>query len=168
MIDFEEENVFPNNIVTILKTRYELLDASFQGSVFRRPLRTTDPALCVGVFATTWDQEDESVEMGGGHPHGSREGVFQDYNVVTQTFVKDMDEERGLAKSSVLCKHIRATLARDEPLAVALRTLNSSVGGQVEVLASWRLGTQRMYTNELKGSWLYMSTLDLKIQTQTN
>jgi len=162
-----EADVFPNNFIYLVSERFKLIDPMFAKAVFRRPLRKSDPNHSIGVFATTWSPEQDSVEMGGLKPAGSRDATLQDYNVVIQSFVKDMDEVRGLAHHGVIAKSLRGTLARDVPLGVALQTLNSSVGGPLEVLASWRIGTQRYYTNELDGSWLYMSTLDVQIQTQT-
>lgn len=164
------KDVFPNNVILLLKTRVELIDPQFQGVVFRRPIRTSDPNFAVGIFGTTWDDDRDSVEIGGGRNKvlGQRNGTYQNYNVTLQAFVKDMDEERGLATHGVVAKYLRSTVAHDPSLAVALATLNSSVGGPVERFADWYVGSQRFYTNELKGSWLYMSTLDLRIRTQTN
>lgn len=163
MID-DTTTVFPNNVVNICKTRFEALDADLE--VFRRPLRASDPVQCVGVFGVVWQTQEESYEMRGG-PTGWSEPSLQRYQITVQAMVRDMDEERGLAVHSVLSKLVRAVLYRDEPLRVGLSSLSTTVSGTTERTQRWGLGLQRFLSNEVQGSWIYLSTLDFWLETET-
>jgi hypothetical protein len=156
--------VFPNNIVDLVQTRTALLDEDL--FVIRRPLRTSDPNQAVGIFASQWLPNEESYEMLGG-PVGRHEPTLQTYLVTVQAFVKDMDEERGLAVHSVLSKMIRAMLYRDNALRVGLSALLVSMNGSTERTQRWGIRQQRYFSNELSGSWLYLSNLEFWLETET-
>jgi hypothetical protein len=160
----ESTDVFPNNVVSLIKTRLALLDSDLQ--IFRRPLRTSDPLQCVGIFASQWLPDEESYEMDN-QPIGSNEPTIQRYLISIQAYVKDGDEERGLAIHAILSKMIRAVLYADEPLRVGLSMLGTTVLGTTEHTKRWGIQTQRFYSNEISGSWLYLSTLDFWVETET-
>lgn len=154
--------VFPNNIVSLVKTRTQLLDSEL--SVFQRPIRPSDPVQSVGIYGATWEPREDSYEIGHSAPS---EPTVQRYLIAAQAFVKDMDEERGLARHSVLSKMIRTMLYRDEPLRVGLSVLSVTMNGSVESARRWGIRSQRYLSNELDGSFLYLSTLEFWLETET-
>lgn len=156
--------VFPNNVVNLLATRFELFDPDL--FVTKRPLRHIDPEQSIGVFGALWSPDDDSYEMKGA-PIGRSEPTLQSYIITIQAYVKDMDEERGHSAHSVLSKTIRTMLYRDEPLRVGLIGLSSSMFGSVERLQRWKVRNQRFNSNELQGDWLFLSTLEFWLETET-
>lgn len=160
----EETEVFPNNVVSLMKARAKLLDKDIE--VFGRPLRSSDPNQCIGILAAQWLPDEESYEMLGG-PQGRHEPTLQSYLITVQALVRDTDEERGLATHAVLSKMIRSMLYRDEPLRVALLSLNVQMNGSTERLQRFGVRQQRFFSNEISGSWLYLSNLEFWIETET-
>ena len=159
------EAVFPNNVVNLVAVRFGLLDSDL--FITRRPLRHTDAEQAIGVFGSTWSPNAESYEMKGASSPGPSEPTLQNYIITVQAYVKDMDEERGHSAHSVLSKTIRTMLYRDEPLRVGLGALSSSMFGSVERLQRWQVRNQRFNSNELQGDWLFLSTLELWLETET-
>ena len=160
-----DDMLFPNNVVMLLEMRLPSIDPEIE--VFRRPLRDTDPIQAFGVFATLWTPNEDSYEFGtpaanvyAHHP------TLQNYTISIQGLVKDMDPESGLAKQSVMAKRLRAMLYRDAPLRVGLTSLASQLGGLTERLQRWGVRQQRFISNEVQGQWMYLSTLDLWIETE--
>jgi hypothetical protein len=139
-------------------------------AVFRRPLRNTDPNQSFGIFGNLWQPNLDSFEMGrgmrGGVP-GPNEPTLQTFTLGAQAFVKDMDEERGLAAHSVFAERVRVMLYRDETLRVGLASLSTVAGGRTQRAKNWGIRTQRLISNELDGAWLYLSTLEFWIETET-
>lgn len=157
-----DESVFPNNVVELVALRAQLLDSDLY--VTKRPIRNSDPTQSVGVFAATWTPDEESHEF---HGQPSHEPTLQSYIVLVQSFVKDMDEERGLATHSTLSSMIRVMLYRDEPLRVGLSALQSTVLGTKERIMRWGPRTVRYVSNEVEGKWLYLSVLEFLVETET-
>lgn len=89
------------------------------------------------------------------------------YILTIQAFVKDMDEERGMATHSVLSTVIRAILARDESLRVLLASLSTETLGVVESARRWGVSAQRFHNNELQSEWLFLSSVELWVDTET-
>lgn len=155
---------FPNNCVHILSERFKLIDQDLY--VVKRPLRTTDPEQSIGIMASLWNPEDDSYEIKGA-PLGRSEPTLQMYIITIQAFIKDMEEERGASTHSLLSKMLRTMLYRDEGIRVGFTALSSSMMDSVERLQRWRVLRQRFNSNELSGDWLYLSTLELMIETET-
>jgi hypothetical protein len=88
------------------------------------------------------------------------------YNIGVQGFVKDMDRERGLAVSSHMAEMLRTMLYDDEPLRVGLSLLQATVLGVTKRTARWKVGSQRYLSNEVDGSHIYLSTLELWLETE--
>jgi hypothetical protein len=163
----ETDAVFPNNIVSLLTTRLQMIDEDL--SVTRRPLRLHDPVQSIGVFASMWVPDVDSMEMRGlgASLIAPSEPTVQRYVVAVQAFVKDMDQERGLATHSVLSTMIRSILYRDQPLRVGLAMLSTEVLGVRERVLRWGITTQRFLTNELgESEWLYLSTVEAYVDTE--
>jgi hypothetical protein len=159
--------VFPNNVVDLVAFRMQFLDADLQ--IFKRPLRDSDPIQCVGVFAQQWLPDTDSQEMRGripGQTIGYKEPSIEQYLISIQAFVKDMDEERGLATHSVLSEMVRTMLYRDATLGVALAALSTTLNNVQKRTGRWGIRQQRYFSNELQGSFLYLSNLEFWLETE--
>ncbi|HEY6019716.1 MAG TPA: hypothetical protein VIY48_07390 [Candidatus Paceibacterota bacterium] len=159
-----DNSVFPNNAVEILATAFIEIDADL--SIFKRPLRREDPIQSVGVFAQQWYPQEESYEMRG-TPQGQHEPTLQNYYLGIQAFVKDAEEVRGLAVHSVLTKRIRTMLYRDNPLRIGLVSLVDVSNGMTERTNRFGIRSVRYVSNEIGGQWLYLSTTEFWLETET-
>lgn len=164
--------VFPNNVVEIVALGAQLIDDDPNTGieVFKRPLRPTDPTQCVGVYGSLWTPQDDSIEMKGlpfASP-GPEEPTIQRYTLAIQGMVKDAEEDRGLFTHSVLAKLLRSMLYRDADVRVALSTLSVTMDGSSERTSRWGLGQARYLNNEIQGSWIYLSTLEFWLETETS
>jgi hypothetical protein len=156
---------FPYNAVDKIVTTLRLIDPEI--IVVKRPLRDSDPVQCIGVFASQWMPDEESYEMRG-LPTGIHEPTLSSYIISIQVFVKDADEERGAATHATLSKIVRAMLYRDAGLRVALRALTAVVAGSTESTRRFGVRTQRYLSNELSGSWFYLSNIEFWLETETS
>lgn len=154
--------VFPNNAVNLIAAQAQALDPDL--FVVRRPLKESDNLQSVGVYGFQWIPDETSYEMRG---LGPREPTLQRYLITVQAFVKDMDEERGLAVHSVLSKMVRSMLYRNNTLRVALNALSVVMDGSTENTTGFGISRQNYVSNELSGSWLYLSTLEFWLETET-
>lgn len=159
-----DDTQFPQNVVELLVDRYSLLDADFAGAVFARPLNPTDPVQAIGVVATQWTPNQETLEMRG---IGKMEPSLNQYLVTVQAYIKDMDEERGLNVHSVLSRRVRSILYNDVVLREALIALSATLDGKVEKIRRWGVRQQRFVSNELDSVWLYLSILEFWFETET-
>lgn len=159
-----DEPVFPMNAVQLIAMRIDALDPDLR--VFQRPLRTSDPVQSVAVLGVQVTPDDNTAEIIG---RANAAPPVSQYVIGIQAFVKDMDEERGLAAHSVLSKMIRSMLDRDTPLRVGLGSLvvNDPYGG-TERAQRWGVRTQRFMSNELDGAFLHLSTLEFWLETETH
>lgn len=164
-----DESVFPNNVVELIAMRMAnpaVIDPDV--NVLRRPLRNTDPDQSIGVFAQLWLPEEDSLEMMGSLSGAPQQPTLQTYSGSVQAFIKDGDEERGLAVHSIMSARVRSVLYRDNPLRLALQGLSVTyTTGAVETLKRWGIRTQRYFSNEIDAQWLYLSTLEFFIETET-
>lgn len=157
------EAVFPNNIIKLLADNSQTLDADL--AVFRRPLRSSDPNQAIGVFPAMWQPVEGSQEMGRVNPG---EPTMQTYSVGMQSFVKDGDEIVGLMRHSALSHMVRTMLYRTPAVRVGLPQLSYTTGGVTERVMRWGVRNQRFLSNEVTGSWLYLSTLEVWAETVSN
>lgn len=162
------EEAYPSNIVDLVATRLALIDDEI--NVVRRPLRVEDLEQSIGVFPSLWTPDPESYEIWGvqpGNAPGSTEPSIGRYVVGIQAFVKDFDEELGLAKHSILSTIIRGILYRDQSLSIALASLNVEVAGVRERTKKWGVTTQRFINNEIgNNEWLFLSTVEFWLDTE--
>lgn len=175
MIDPDAEAIFPNNVVKCLAIVYPGIDEDL--TVLTRPLRPTDPHMSLGIYPMVWTPNDDSVEMkgtyavlGGGPAEvpGPIEPTLSNYQIGIQTLVKDGDTERALAVASILNKRVRSVLYRNEPLRVALASLYAEDGDSVERMKGWKIRSQRYMSNDIEGKFVFISVLDLQIETETS
>lgn len=155
---------FPNNVVELLAVRMALIDSDL--FVTRRPLRETDLIQSIGIFGALWTPDNDSMEMRGLNSPGASEPTLSRYVITIQAFVKDADEERGLATHSVLSSIIRAILYRDVPLREAISSLTSETLDVTEKAKRWGITAQRFLNNELQSEWLYLSSVEMWIETE--
>lgn len=156
-----DTTVFPSNVIEVLFEAATSLDADL--SVYRRPLRASDPIQSIGIFPANWSPDERSQEIGG---HG--EPTIQRYHIAIQAFVKDGDEVAGLAKHSKLSGMIRSMLYRDAGVRLALSSLSYTSLGVTERLMRWGVGRQQFLSNEVQASWLYLSTLEIWADTTSS
>lgn len=166
MIDPDLHPVFPNNVVSVIRDGVAALPYNFFTTT--RPLRTSDPGESVAVFASTWAPDVRSKETGQTLGGGRNEFTVQTYAITLQGMVSDMDENRGLSRSSILAKILRDVLLRNAEVGVALASLSvTDVYGLTERVGNRSVQTQRFMSNEISGNWLYLSTLEFLIETET-
>lgn len=157
------EAVFPNNIVSLIEARAELIDPDLE--VFKRPLRASDPNQCVGIVAAQWVPDEQSKQiLGVSYP---AQPTLSRYLVTVQALIRDMDEERGLNVHSVLSRMLRSMLYTDQPLRVGLSALTSALNGTTESARRWGVSQQRFFSNQISGEWLYLSNLEFWLETET-
>lgn len=153
--------VFPNNIVETVLPFFQGIDVDL--TVLKRPLRPSDPNQSVGIFASRWEPEDDSMEIGHIFPG---EPTLQRYQIGVQALVKDGDEVRGLAIHSVLSMRIRSVLYRNADLRVGLQALYVTDGFSTERARRWGVRNQRYMNNDIDGKFVYVSTLDFWLETE--
>lgn len=158
----QDEPVFPNNITSLIALRSQMIDPDLY--VCQRPLRSSDPNQSIGIVPVQWSPEEDSAEIRGRSNFGA---TLSQYTLGIQAFVKDMEEERGLAAHSVLSALIRSMLYRDDVLRVGLSALSVTMNGSTERAQRWGIRTQRYVSNEISGSYLYLSTLEVWLETET-
>jgi hypothetical protein len=78
-----------------------------------------------------------------------------------------MEEEKGIARHSVLSSKLRTMLYRDNVLRLGLTALSVSESGGTERLKKWEVGTQRYIANEVEGSFMYLTNLELFLETES-
>lgn len=162
--------VFPNNAVLLIEERLGKIDPDIV--TLRRPLQPTDPVQCFGIFGTLWTPNQESVEIGnallGGAPAARNTmPTLQQYNITIQALAQHMDPEEGLAVHSVMAKLVRGVLYHDQPLHVGLGMLRHTMFDVTERYRRRQIMSQRFMSNEISGNWMFLSVLDLRIETET-
>lgn len=162
MINPDDGAVFPNNVIATVLPVLGAIDADVQS--FARPLRSTDPNLSIGVFPAIWQPDEESLEIG----HMAGEPTLGTYQVGVQTLVKDGDSQRALNISSIFQNRVRMVLYRNQPLRDILGSLwTEDSSGAKERMRRWGVRNQRYMSNDLQGSFIFTSVLDLYIETET-
>jgi len=170
MIDVTAEDaVFPNNFVACLAIVLPGIHA--ECSLQTRPLRPTDPNYSLGVYATLWQPNEDSYEMGhlgGTGDSGPNEPTLSTYQVGIQVLVKDSDTPRALAISSLLNRRVRSVLYRNNDLRLALAGLYTTEGSVTERLKRWGIRSQRYMSNDIEGTFVFISVLDTWLETEIN
>jgi hypothetical protein len=161
VIDPASEPVFPNNVVYCLTQVLPGIDPD--ATVYNRPLRPTDPNYGLGVYATLWQPDENSYEIGHSVPG---EATLTTYQIGVQTLIKDSDTERALAIGSIFTKRVRSVIYRNAPLRVALGSLSVADGTSVERMQRWGIRNQRFMSNDIEGKFVFISVLDLWMETE--
>ncbi len=159
-----DQTLFPYNAVNLMADRFQTLDPEL--FVCKRSLRESDPVQAIGVYGEYWSPDPDSLEMRGRSI--AEEPTLSRYYISIQCFVKDMDEERGAAVHATLSKRVRTMLYHDDVLRIGLHLLTATVDGSTETTRKFGISTQRYLSNELQGSWLYLSLLESWLETENN
>lgn len=157
-----DNNVFPNNVMTLIKARLAMIDTDIR--IFGRPLRNSDPTQSIGVMGVLWLPNEGSYELRG---DGIHTPSLDSYLITVQAFVLDADEENGLNTHGVLAETIRSILDRDASFHVALGLLSTTRNGVKKSTKRSGVRQQRYMSNELNGSFLYLSTLEFWLETES-
>lgn len=156
---------FPGNVIGCIEVAANTIpDIEL---VARRPLTPMDPTWSIGIVALHW--QPGATERGARDAHllGKLEPTLSTYTYAIQALVRHADAQDGLALHSLLSKRIRAMLYRDAGLRVALAALTETSFGVTERLQRWGVSTQRFAANEIESEWLYLSTTELQVVTET-
>lgn len=158
---------FPNNVIALLAVRIpgycdpSPAPGTAQLQVFKRPLRTTDPGQCVGVFPAMKRPDNTSIEM------ASLEPTLKRYSVILQTYVQDTNEEDCIAIHSTLSNRLWRMFYRDSPLAAGLTALAVSADNSIERLQRRGIELQRYLDNEIQGTFMRTSWIECWFETET-
>ncbi len=148
---------FPTVLVDALSDELALTTGA--GKVLRRPLRPTDPDRSIGVVAIDWTPNAMVI--------GQHEPAVAVYVLSIQAFVKHADEEEGRDDHADLAQQIRSMLYRNVGLRVRLAGLSETADGLTERVQRWGIRQQRYAANEVDGEFLYLSTTEFWIETET-
>ena len=156
-------NVFPNNVIQAVTVTLEATHPAFDGQAFPRQLKPEDPDPCIGVFPALWVPQQESLEMGRDPRF---EPTLNTYGIVVQAMNKDSDKDVALARHSTIARMVRNALYRSDPLRVLLSSLVASDGTTEERFRKMTLTSQRFLSNEIRGTFVFLSVLELSIETE--
>lgn len=164
MIETDDVEVyFPWNAVTLISARFGMIDSDVK--CLKRRLYSTDPVQAFGVSPANWMPNDESLEMRGDL---AQEPTIQYYGIVVQALCKDTDEPRGIAVHSKMSKIARSILLADIPLRDSLRVLYADLYGVRERTLRWSIRSQRYLSEELRGQFTYLSTIEVQLETENS
>jgi hypothetical protein len=151
---------FPNNVVLALAQSYLTLPGV--ELVCLRPLRPSDPNVSVGVIAMDWEPIDAEIGR-------SPDPTVGRYNFAIMCSIRHAVESDGLAAHAYLSKRVRAMVYRDNPTRVRLLQLRVDGSDGIKERAQ-RLGIrrQRFMSNEARGNFMYLSTMEFWLETETN
>ncbi|AOE44529.1 hypothetical protein SEA_JUMBO_16 [Gordonia phage Jumbo] len=157
---------FPNNVVDFLAIALEGIDPDSR--IKKRPIADTDDTQTIAVFPVAWSPNNDSMEMQGRR----NEPTLQRYVIMAQSFIADMDEERGIRAHSLLAARVRHTLYRGEAVALNLPTLKvtfeDTAGSVEERVARWGITGQDYMNNQVPstGKNLFLSTTEIFVETE--
>lgn len=166
-----DEVAFPTNVINAFAARFKQLwidpapTPEQATDIKLRPLNKDDRSETIGIYPALWSPNEDSYEMRGMQYAG--EPTLGRYLVMIQNYIKDGDRERGAAKHSIFATRTRNVLYRDTVLRVALPQLVVTDLGVTERVKRWEVRSQRFFSNELGGTWVYLSSLECLIETET-
>lgn len=150
---------FPGNIVWMLAagaSRVPEVDV-----VLRRALRVTDPHRSVGVIAMDWNPEQYEIGTGAMEP------TLACYNFRVQYMVKMAgDEALAMQQHASGSKSVRTMLYRDAEFNVQLRSLSETDYGRTEQVKKFTIKGQRYLSNEISGTFIHISSIDLSVDVE--
>jgi hypothetical protein len=159
MSDFSPDPIlpFPVCVTRTLKTEFEAIEGV--DYVFERPLRPTDPNMSIGIVALDWDPRDHEI--------GQHDPAVQRYTYAVQSFAKNTDPAQGLLEHAILAKMVRTMLYRTESVRLALASLAETSLGHTERTQRWGVRQQRFASNESESQFLYLSTTEVWLETES-
>lgn len=150
---------FPLNIVDVMVTRLSTIEG-LKSEVIKRPLRLSDPAICVGVHAADWTPVAESKQI------GQLEPAVGIHVVRVQNMVKHSNEVEGRALYTYISKLVRVMLYRDTTLISQISGLSEDLLGTRERVQKFGIRQQRYLNNEFRGAMVYLGSTDFFIETE--
>lgn len=165
--DFDDRSdAFPSNAIQLIVLRMKQKWPNT--GIVPRPLRHTDKTQSIGVFPVDWSPDEESYEFKApGSPVTALSfPTVNTYRVGIQAFVKDMDSEKGIRTHANMSKAIRSLLYFDTPLALGLRQLSVVMDGLTETIQRQMIPRAKYISNEIDGTFLFLSTLQYSIETE--
>jgi hypothetical protein len=159
---------FPGNVMQVLETRF-LAGITDVDVVAKRPLTPLDPSFSIGLVALNWQPGDHEIGSASSNPGtlGRVEPSTGTYHYLIQALIKHSDALEGLAYHGLFTKQVRAMLYRDPGVRLGLAALTEKSMGVTERLQKWGIGAQRFASNEIDSEWLYLSTTELWVETET-
>lgn len=156
---------FPENVVDELAVSFTEhmagVDDDPPAEILKRPLRHTDPALSLGIYAYNWVPNPDSAQI------GQHEPALATYLYRIQLMVKHATETEARALFTSHGKIVRAILYRDTALRVRLAALQEDLLGSRERFMRFGVRNQSFLNNELRGTFVYLATTDLWVETET-
>lgn len=155
---------FPGNVLQVFEeeaVRYEDIEL-----IEKRPLTVMDPSFSIGLVALTW-VPGAHERAGQDNLLGQIESTLSTYHYAVQALVRSADPVEGLASHGLFTKLVRAMLVRDPQVRLRLAALSETSFGITERLQRWGVGQQRFASNELDGDWLYLSTTEMWVETES-
>lgn len=155
---------FPDNLVEVMHDAVTRVEGVTIGAVFDRYLNKTDPNGAVGIQTEEWIPVD--YEMNG---RGDFEPTVQNYLFSVQHMVKHADAQEGQRIHREVAKSIRLMLYRDNAVQVALRQLLEwdEVLDRKERFQGLRITAQRFASNDIDGTFVFLSATEVTVQTET-
>lgn len=151
---------FPENVNALIALRIPAkIDPDIK--VFRRPLRSSDPAQSVGVYSQTKLPDNQSIEF------HSTEPTIRRYNCILQGVVVDSNEENCINIHSIMAQRLWRMIFHDQPLRVGLTSLVVDADNTRERFQRWGLVQQRYLSNEVQGNFISTSWIEWWFETET-
>ena len=145
----------------IISSFQEVFSDRLEGHYFApRQLRSTDPALSVGVVVMSWEHLPTSAQIGQNEPGMGR------YTVRVQNMVKHVEEEAGRRTHNVQCALVRAVLYRSNDLRVRLMGVDEEIEGSAERVKRLGVRRQDFLSNQISGSFLYLCATEVYVETE--
>ena len=161
-VDSILDNTFPNNVIELTASRFELLDRGI--NVVRRMPSNDDPNFTLGFVPVVLTPNPSSYEMRG---TGSFVGTtFKEYLVVIYAFCKDAMRERGQASHGVLTEIVEHILETDLTLRQSLGMLQSDVMGSQKRYQRHYIRQARYLANELDGNHLFLQATEVVFEIE--
>lgn len=152
-----DDGVFPGEVTEVLKEYVAKLGKVNQ--TFGRPLRPEDANCSAGVFCLDWRPLD--MQIGANFP------ILAAYDFEIQYLVKHVQQEQAIREHSHGSKNIRAMLYRDSELRVRLGQLTETTFGVVERFQKIDVTRQAFSGNEWNSNFLYLSSVNVTIETES-
>lgn len=150
---------FPENVVDLLTNILPEYLGDYE--YLNRPLRLNDPKRSIGIVATNWSPETNSMII------GQTEEQVQHHQIRIQLLVKHSDYEKGITIGGRDSTVLRRVLYRSPALRVGLAGLAPApILNTVERYQQARIAGQSFLRNEMNGNLIYMSVTDYRITTE--
>lgn len=163
------QGAFPGNVLQVLDDEFKTIpDIEL---VEKRPLTKFDPSFSIGLIALGWRPGAHEINGRSNHAGqllGRNEPVLSTYTFAIQAFAKHADAVEGLAIHSLLSKLVRTMLYRGPQVPLRLAALSETSLGVTERLQRWGVGQQRFASNEIESEWVYLSTTEMWVETETS